>query len=151
MNDEGTTESAPEDEQPLALDTTITVMVDSALKKALKWQRRVIPLLIGVILVLAANSGYLLNKSITHPLSNQLKSQLAAQQAQTKALETYVQQYAQHGCSALELLSAKPVPAPADPKANPSREVTYEFYQAILYWEHADGCKITAHNVTPVK
>ena len=63
-----------------------------------------------------------------------------AQAAQIKALEAYVQQYAQHGCAALGLLTAKPVPKPSDPAANPSRETTYEFYEAILFWERADGC-----------
>jgi hypothetical protein len=169
MNDANATESAPGEQGPqgeqgipgvqgppgepgLAIDDTIKVIVSAALKKAFRWQRRVIAILVGVIIVLAVNSGYLLQKSITHPLSNQLKTQISEQAAQTKALEQYVQQYAQHGCQALELLSSKPVPAPADPAKNPSREVTYEFYEAILYWEHADGCKLTVHQITaPVK
>lgn len=60
---------------------------------------------------------------------------------QTQALENYVRQYAQHGCQALELITATPVSKPADPSANPSREINYKFYEALLYWEHKDGCK----------
>jgi hypothetical protein len=170
MNDENTTDSVPgpqalfrgpkgdkgdkgvqgdQGEPGLGIDQTITVIVSSALKKAFRWQRRVIAILVVVILVLAANSGYLLYKNITHPFSNALASQLSAQQTQTKSLELYVQQYAQHGCQALELLASKPVPKPADPAKNPSRETTYEFYEAILYWEHADGCSLTVHQITP--
>lgn len=98
-------------------------------------------------LVLAIVVGYLGWKSVTHPLSNQLKAQLSATQGQTRALELYTRQYAEHGCQALELLTSVPVPKPADPKANPSRETTYEFYQALLYWEHTDGCTLTVHHV----
>jgi len=45
-----------------------------------------------------------------------------------------------HACQALTLLTAKPVPKPADPAANPSRETTYDFYRDLVYWRDADGC-----------
>jgi hypothetical protein len=51
------------------------------------------------------------------------------------------QEYARHACRALELLTAKPYPEPADPEAEPAREQTYEFYLGLLYWEREDGCK----------
>lgn len=53
----------------------------------------------------------------------------------------YTNSVVQHECKALELLTAKPVTYPANPQANPSRVATYDFYEALLYWEHQDGCK----------
>lgn len=52
----------------------------------------------------------------------------------------YTQQEVQHECQALRDLTAKPVSYPANPKANPSRVATYNFYVALLTWEHEDGC-----------
>jgi hypothetical protein len=46
----------------------------------------------------------------------------------------------QHACQALDLIVAHPVPKPADPLANPSREANYQFYQAILLWHNQNGC-----------
>jgi hypothetical protein len=119
------------------------------LNKTVRTLRRVVIGVIAIAVVLAVVAGYLLNENITHPIASQLRASIASQQTQTKSLELYVQQYAQHGCQALELLASKPVPKPADPAKNPSRETTYEFYEAILYWEHADGCSLTVHQITP--
>lgn len=47
----------------------------------------------------------------------------------------------QHACKALELLTATPVPEPANPTANPSRETDFKFYEALVYWQNADACK----------
>lgn len=126
------------------VDTPLEAAAKAAIAKATRISNRVIIALVIICTVLAAVVGYLFYRSLTHPLSNQLQSQIAVQQTATKNLELYVQQYAQHGCQALELLTATPVPKPADPAANPSRETTYEFYEALLYWEHADGCKLIA-------
>ncbi len=52
----------------------------------------------------------------------------------------YTNSVVQHECRALELLVKVPVQKPGDPAANPSREATYLFYLAIVYWEHSDGC-----------
>ena len=52
----------------------------------------------------------------------------------------YTNSQVQHECNALELLTATPVPKPSNPAANPSRETTYKFYVALLYWEKSDGC-----------
>lgn len=52
----------------------------------------------------------------------------------------YTRTTVQHECSALKDLTAKPVPYPANPTANPSRVATYNFYIALLDWERADGC-----------
>lgn len=38
----------------------------------------------------------------------------------------------QQWCTALNLLTAHPVPRPADPKANPSRENAYVYYRTFL-------------------
>lgn len=35
-------------------------------------------------------------------------------------------------CQVITLVTAHPVPKPADPKANPSRESSYEFYLAFV-------------------
>ena len=52
----------------------------------------------------------------------------------------YTRSQIQHECTALKDLTAKPVTYPANPKANPSRVATYNFYIALLNWERADGC-----------
>lgn len=114
-------------------------------KSTPKWWGRAFILM---ALVLAVVVGFLVNKSITHPLSNQLKAQIAAQQAQTKNLELYVQQYAEHGCQSLMLVAGSlPSSPPANAAANPSREASYNLHQAILSWENADGCTLTVHHV----
>lgn len=46
----------------------------------------------------------------------------------------------QHACRALDLIVSHPIPKPANPAANPSREASYEFYQAILTWHNENGC-----------
>jgi hypothetical protein len=55
----------------------------------------------------------------------------------------YTNQEAQHACNALEDLTVKPAPYPANPAANPSRVATYNFYIALLNWEREDGCTST--------
>jgi hypothetical protein len=52
----------------------------------------------------------------------------------------YTRVTVQHECSALKDLTVVPVKYPANPKANPSRVATYNFYVALLLWEKADGC-----------
>ena len=84
--------------------------------------------LLLVCVVLGAGGGYLYHEH-------------QSGQQQLAQLEQYVQQYARHSCQALELITSKSVPKPGNPTANPSREATYEFGQAVLYWEREDGCK----------
>jgi hypothetical protein len=122
-----------------SIDTLNKTVADQ--DKAARRQRKVIAALVVLFMATGSIAGYLLNENLTHPLSNRLTTQAQEQAAEIKALEAYVQQYAQHGCQALELLSSKPVPKPADPASNPSRETTYEFYEAIVRWEQLDGCK----------
>lgn len=43
-------------------------------------------------------------------------------------------------CATLTLLTARPVPKPANPRANPSRENSYIFYADILDLRHRFGC-----------
>ena len=43
-------------------------------------------------------------------------------------------------CSALDLLTATPVAAPTDPKANPSRVFAYDLYQDFRTIEIKFGC-----------
>lgn len=52
----------------------------------------------------------------------------------------WVHSYSSHACQALDILTQHPVPQPSNPKANPSREVDWQFYQALVYWHNADGC-----------
>ena len=52
----------------------------------------------------------------------------------------YTRSQVQHECQALNILVAIPVPKPADPKANPSREQNYLFHQALVSWAKSDGC-----------
>jgi hypothetical protein len=49
-------------------------------------------------------------------------------------------QQERHACQALDLIVAHPIPKPADPTTNPSREANYQFYQAILTWHNQNGC-----------
>lgn len=46
----------------------------------------------------------------------------------------------QNWCAALVLLTGNPVPRPADPAANPSREQAYELYQDFIAIERRFGC-----------
>ena len=55
-------------------------------------------------------------------------------------LKKYADDKVKNECQALELITSHPVPKPAHPAANPSREAAYQFYLAILYWENRDGC-----------
>jgi hypothetical protein len=43
-------------------------------------------------------------------------------------------------CATLHLLTAHPVPRPADPHANPSRENAYVFYVNLLQLRQQFGC-----------
>lgn len=43
-------------------------------------------------------------------------------------------------CDTLTLLTARPVPKPADPKANPSREQNYQFYETLVHLRDRFGC-----------
>jgi hypothetical protein len=43
-------------------------------------------------------------------------------------------------CATLELLTSHPVPKPADPAANPSRENAYLFYSHLKDLERQFGC-----------
>lgn len=119
----------------------IVATVNAAIKKALRWRNiAMIGIAIGLVISLVAG-GWSIYQHATHPYTNQLKSQISG-------LKQYTDQQVQHECQALELLTTNPVPKPADPVANPSREITYQFYEALLFWEHADGCKVVA---VPVK
>lgn len=44
-------------------------------------------------------------------------------------------------CDTLQLLTATPISAPANPKANPSRENEYRFYQDFLRLRNGFGCR----------
>jgi hypothetical protein len=46
----------------------------------------------------------------------------------------------QQWCSALDLLTARPIPSPSDPKANPSRENAYLYYKTFVDIHHRFGC-----------
>ncbi len=50
-----------------------------------------------------------------------------------------VTQSARHACTALTVLTRAPVSKPVNPKANPSREATYELYLGLLSWKE-DTC-----------
>lgn len=47
----------------------------------------------------------------------------------------------QQWCDTLVLLTQNPVPEPADPKANPSREFSYQLYVKFRALEHKFGCR----------
>jgi hypothetical protein len=47
----------------------------------------------------------------------------------------------QQWCDALQLLTASPVPRPADPAGNPSRESEYRLYQDFVRLRKVFGCK----------
>jgi len=43
-------------------------------------------------------------------------------------------------CDTLDLVTSRPVARPADPKKDPTKELSYEFYQAITALKHRQGC-----------
>ena len=51
-----------------------------------------------------------------------------------------VSRQAHDWCSTLDLLTARPVPRPASPEANPSREQSYILYADFLDLRHRLGC-----------
>ncbi len=51
-----------------------------------------------------------------------------------------IQQNNHNWCDALSLLTRRPVPRPADPATNPSREGQYEFYLTLVVLKHRQGC-----------
>lgn len=53
---------------------------------------------------------------------------------------TYVHNQLAHSCQALELLTARPVPKPTAGSGE-SRKTVYRFYESLVYWRDADGCK----------
>lgn len=58
------------------------------------------------------------------------------------ALALHAVSSSQHNwCAALDVLTAKPVPEPADPAANPSRVATYQFYESLKRLETQFGCR----------
>lgn len=131
--------NSPLDETKLAssAETLVTRLIGADRKR--KWQVRVLGVACILLIVVAVVSGLALKH--TQDLASQVHTQVAANARTTQSLEQYVQTYAQHSCQALELLTYTPVTPPADPAANPSREATYKFYLALLFWEQADGCK----------
>jgi cyanate lyase len=114
------------------LNATTDDVVDKMVR-GLAATKKVIIALVILAMISLGTVGYLLDRNITHPTANALTKAEQNEQA-------YVQAQLQHECQALELLTATPVPKPADPAKNPSRETTYQFYEALLFWEHADGC-----------
>lgn len=122
----------------------ILVTVKAGIKDALRWRNAaMIGMAVGLVISLVAG-GWSIYQHATHPYTNQLNSQI-------KSLKQYTDSQVQHECQALDLLTSTPVPKPPDPAANPSRETTYEFYEALLFWEHADGCTVVKVPVTPSK
>jgi hypothetical protein len=113
----------------------ILATVNAAIKDALRWRNvAMIGMAIGLVISLVAG-GYSLYQHVTHPYTNQL-------QFQVNSLKGYTDTQVRHECEALDLLTATPVSPPSDPVKNQSRETTYKFYEALLYWEHADGCTV---------
>lgn len=49
----------------------------------------------------------------------------------------------QQWCTALNLLTKRKIAAPADPRANPSRENAYIYYQTFLDIHRRFGCQET--------
>ena len=43
-------------------------------------------------------------------------------------------------CSVIDAITARPVPKPADPAANPSRATSYEWYLRFVRLGHDLGC-----------
>jgi hypothetical protein len=43
-------------------------------------------------------------------------------------------------CAAIDLLTARPIPYPADPAKNPSRVATYDLYEDFVTLRHQYGC-----------
>lgn len=129
-----------------SVNDTATAAV-ATLVKAAHWHRVLIILLIVLSVAVSLAVSRLAYLSVTHPVSTQIKAEQAREQAQViknqkeiAGLRQYVKETAQHSCAALELLTKTPVDKPADPKANPSRQATYQFYAALESWKLLDNC-----------
>lgn len=72
---------------------------------------------VGIVLLVVAGTGFAV-------WSNQHQVSSASQQ----------------WCTTLDLLTRTPVPKPADPKGNPSRETAYELYADFMSLKRQFGC-----------
>lgn len=111
----------------------IVATVKAAIHDAFRWRNVFMIVMAFALVISLAAGGFTLYRTLTHPYTNQLQRQVTSQ-------KMYTDQQVQHECKALALLTHTPVPKPTDPSANPSRETTYEFYVALVYWEHQDHC-----------
>ena len=118
-------ERGPAGESSLAVPAEVLVERLVKADNRRKWQVRLLGIVCVVSVVAAALSirGYFSNRDS------------AVQNT------TYTNSVVMNECQALELLTRTPVAKPADPAKNPSRVFSYNFYEAILAWEHKDGCK----------
>jgi hypothetical protein len=110
-----------------------------------KWAGRVIGVVCIVLAIVCGfvAKGYFDQRDASSQLRAQnhtLLVQAAQAQAQRNQLKAYVDEKVRNECAALNLLTARPVPKPADPAANPSRQTNYEFYTALKFWATSDGC-----------
>jgi hypothetical protein len=122
----------PADESKLL--TAAEALVQNLIKadRKRKWQVRVLGVVSVLLIVVSVFTalGYFSNRDAAAGIKNNARGAVA-----------YTNTVVQHECQALELLTRTPVPKPSDPAANPSREVSYKTYEALVFWKHSDGCK----------
>jgi hypothetical protein len=109
----------------------LTISAEKDMSKAstpqtARWSVTAWAVLLGVIILVmfAANTG--ISVLVAHN--------------QEQQYQTLVQNSDDQWCHLLDTLTASPVPKPADPTANPSREETYVFYTELVRLRLNFGC-----------
>lgn len=99
-----------------------------------------------VCLILLIVAGLSVNYFMTSVLINRVHRQEQIQIARSKAdeqaaIKAAVAYSNRQWCDTLNLLTSRPVPRPADPAANPSREGQYLFYINLVQLGKHFGCR----------
>jgi hypothetical protein len=98
--------------------------------------------LLVLVIVLGITVDYFISTMIIHRADAQQKAEIAQAKAdEDAAIRAAVAYSDQRWCGALTLLTEKPVPKPADPAANPSREGEYLFYVDLLSVKKGFRCQ----------
>jgi hypothetical protein len=97
-----------------------------------------------VVLVIMGLLGgeYLMITANYDHANQQYKTQIAQAKAyEQQAIQAAVSYSDSQWCETLKLLTARPVPYPQDPAANPSRVQSYDFYESFLNIRTRFRCK----------
>jgi hypothetical protein len=85
-------------------------------------------------------SAVLISLIVAGEIGNYFIAAWRADQAVQRSVQSSVEQSDQVLCGIIDLVTATPVPYPADPAKNPSRVTSYEFYEAFVYASRKYHC-----------